>query len=136
MADVAQNLRTFTLGDTGIAAIVAERMSQDHVPQRFEEAHIWFGRSNTVTNDTLDMSADDGTLQENFNLECACTDQDKVQSLAELVKDRLNGYRGTFGTITVQGAFCSDHSDDYELRNDYSDEGIFVAAMAVEVYLQ
>lgn len=135
MADVAENLRAFLLTDAGISAAVGtNRIAQTHVPEEFAGTLIWFGRTGVAMNDCLDAAAGDNALSDAFDLECIAETQDAAQALVELVKGKLHAYRGTFGTQTVQGCFCEDHTDGYESRVIESDSGLFTAAVRVEVH--
>ena len=136
MSDLAQNLRTYTLGSTAIAAVVGDRMSQNHVPEAYDGPRIWYARANTQYDDCITSTAGANVVQENYDLECASRDIDELQSLVALVKARLNDYRGAMGTETEVCCFCNDQSDDYIPLSVSGDDGLFVGAVSVEVYPQ
>jgi hypothetical protein len=132
MADLATNLRSFLLATPAVTDIVEDRVHQSRVPQGSEFPHIWFGR----TGSERDQSIEGGScrpLFQTFALECAALDLDQAQTLADAVGDALSDYRGTFGDMTVQGVFVEDQSDDYEPYYSQGDEGVFMAALQIRI---
>lgn len=132
MADVATNLRSFLLATPAITDIVADRVHQSRVPQDSPFPHIWFGRTGSEGDQCMDAGSRRPLFQ-TFALECAATDLDKSQELADAVWDTLSDYRGTFGDMTAQGVFVEDQNDDYEPYYQQGDEGVFAAYLQIRI---
>lgn len=137
MADLAENLRTFLLADATIAATIGTRCHQGMVPQADIATlpYVWFARSRRQLDRTLDAAAGDPADEQWFDVECISDDLDESQDLAEAVEDRLNNYRGTLGTQSVQGIFLDDQDDNYVPRGTMGETELHVAALAVQIYL-
>lgn len=137
MADLAENLRTFILADTPIAASIGTRCYQGMAPQSDIATFpfIWFARSRRQLDRTLDAAAGDAADEQWFDLECISDDLDESQDLAEAVEDRLNNYRGTVGTQTVQAIFVDDQDDNYVPRGTMGETELHVAALSVQIFL-
>lgn len=108
------------------------RVHWNHVPEEPTELYIWFSRSGTDTDRTLDQSKGQAPWSVSFDLECIGTDAGNVVSLAEAVQ-ALDCDKGTFGAATCQLILVGDSSDDYVPRGVYSDEGLHVQVLRVEV---
>lgn len=132
MSDVATRLRAFVLAGSGISAVIGERMHQGHVPQSSDEAYVWYGRANTDSVRTLDGVS--GPLSHTFDVEAISLDVDQVQSLAALIRSRLDNYRGAFDDSTVKGIFVEDHNDDYVPHGIMDDRGWHVSSLSVQVF--
>lgn len=133
MTDIATRLRTFCLADTAIATAIGSRMCQSVVPEQIDVPYVWFGRAGTEDLDLLDSAPGEAPFITSFNVEAISDALDESQSIADLLKARLNKYRGTFADSTVKGIFVTDHNDDYYPRGLGADEGRHVAALRVEV---
>jgi hypothetical protein len=133
MAAVSEDLRTFTIADATVAAIVSDRMHELHVPQSELKPHVYYGRINTEDERTLDSAVGEEPFRNLFTVECWGLTPEDADVLAGAIRDRLNNYRGTFASRTVQGVFVSSQSDDYEPKSEGSDKGLYLAALAVEV---
>lgn len=112
MADVATRLRTFLLADSSLSAAVGLRIHQGFVPEDTPLPFIYFSRTSTRHERVLGETNE--VFSHTFAVECIDTDLDKAQSLAGLVRSRLDGYIGAFADSTVKGIFCDEQSDDYE----------------------
>jgi hypothetical protein len=72
-----------------------------------------------------------------FDVEVAALNDDATtQSMADTLKNALNGFQGAFGSANnswALGMFVSDHTDEYEPRLLDADEGYTIATFQVEV---
>lgn len=135
MADAAENLRTLLLETAAVTAIVNQRIFQDTIPQKAPRPFIWFQqRGSEDIYACLDdaQGSEPGLLL--FDLECCADDISEAKRLAAGVRS-LNKFRGDMGTQRVQGLFVEDHNDEYVAITNMSDNGIFLAALNVEIYL-
>lgn len=131
MTTMPQDLRTFIIGSTGVSSLVGSRCHYNKLPQKSEYPHVWF----RVTSDTEPRTMDGvgGMHDANLDLECAGLDEDDAQAVADAVKDRLDGYKGTIGNVSAKAIFLSDKDDDYEPFSNESNEGVHVNAYSVRV---
>ena len=135
MATVSEDLKTFTIADSTVGALVADRMHELHVPQTSLKPYIYYSRIGTEDERAMDSAAGDAPFRHQYIVECWGTTPSMADSIADAVRDRLNNYRGTLGSRTVQGVFVQSQSDDYDPRSDGSDRGFFLNALTVEVCL-
>lgn len=127
MADVATRLRTFLLADASIAAVVGPRVHQAFVPEDTPLPCIYFTRAGTRDERALgEVGA--APFSHTFDVEALASTLADSQSLAGLVRTRINGYIGSFADTTVKGIFVEDQADDYEPTYGYHD-----ASLSVEV---
>lgn len=137
LADVAENLLTYLLGEPAIALKTGSRVAQDALPQGREpgQPFIYFGRTGTGNERCLGETTNTPFVH-NFAVECIGENINDSQTLADLVRARLEllACGGTFGTQTVSNVFCEDQSDDYVPKAVDPNSGEHVAALSVEVY--
>ena len=140
MASLGENFRTFTIGSTSIASLFtaagATIADAGRVHQTFSStAHsprIYLRRSNSVQDLALDGSG--GLVTSQWDVEVYGQDEDNAIDIADAVKARLDGYRGTFGAGTVQAIFVTDHDDDYEWKGAGTSTGFYSAALSVQIF--
>ena len=131
MADIGENFRTFVLADASIAAVVGTNMEQNKVDQDTDTPFIYYSR--TGESEDMDHAGSGGISDITFSVQCVDEDINASMSLAELVRSRLDGFKGTFGTQRVLGVFVSDRNDDYYQKPDGGDIGFHVAGLSVRI---
>ena len=132
MATVSEDLRTFTMADSTVASLVGD-MHELHVPQVESKPYIYFARISSEDERSLDSAVGEEPFRNLFIVECWAETPEDADTAAGAVRDRLNNYRGTMGSRTVQGVFVSSQSDEYDPRGDGSDRGFYLSALSVEV---
>lgn len=132
MTVFAEDLRTFIVGSTAVTALVSTRVHYNRIPQSSARPHIWF----RVVSDTEERTMDRvGGLHEAYaDVECVALSESSAQSIADAVKDRLDGYKGAAGNATVQGSWLRDKDDDYVPFSIESDEGAHVIAFSLHAF--
>jgi hypothetical protein len=60
------------------------------------------------------MQGASGLARPRYQIDAYAPKADDANALADLVKARLDGYRGPMGAITVQGVFFETERDDYQ----------------------
>lgn len=127
------------LNDDAAIATAATEIAVGEVPANADGTpvdgpYIWL--SNYSEEDLADLDAFDdsaSTLTKySFDLEVCGEDIDAVKELARLVKKRLRGHAGTFGSDpagTCQGIYIENKGDDYIAINslDVEDQIVVVA---------
>lgn len=121
MKDIRPALRALLLGDGSISALVGgSRIYPGIMPQGITATSIV---QNLITEGTAyHMQGDDGLMQARIQVDCWALTQDAAVALANLVFDRLSGYRGVvlFGSnspqesIVMRGVFHDQGRDDYD----------------------
>lgn len=116
MKDIRPALRAFLLADAGIAALVATRVFPIKLPQGTKAASIVYTRISGAG--IYHMQGDSGLSMPRYQIDAWAPTGDAATTLANLIKDRLSGYRGVMGTgpsaIAVQGVFMADEREDYD----------------------
>jgi hypothetical protein len=92
-------LRTYTLADGTVTALVGTRMHARMLPQTPTLPAIVFQRIDTRR--THDMDGPDGLPRPRMQVTSWATTPAGVTDLATAVRDRLDGYRGVWGAVTV-----------------------------------
>lgn len=133
MTTMPQDLRTFIIGSTSITSLISTRCHYNKMPQSSQRPNIWF----RVTSDTEPRTMDGvGGIHEAFvDIECAGLTEDSTQAVADVLKPRLDGYKGTMGNVTANGAFLSDKDDDYvPFSNENDPEGVHVISFGLHLW--
>lgn len=122
--DIRTALRNFLLADSGIAAIVVDRIRPVRMPQGVKDATIVYLRI-SGTGDHI-MSGPTRIARPRFQIDCWAQTPAIANSLADLVKERLDGYQGawTYGSnspptsIDILGVFFENERDGYDSDNE------------------
>src|SRR5688572_11352437 len=145
MSQLAKDFRRFLLEDGTINAYVMDtdnigRIHQNKVPQDKQKPFIWFGQSGIEQATTLDQQPGMQPFSRTFDVECVSPDINEALDLAEEVRDLCHCYRGELSADTdtteptvVQGIFVHEHDDQYFPKSIDGDEGLFVAALSIEI---
>lgn len=132
ITNIRAALRSYLLADSGIAAVVAARIYPLKMPQGEMRASIVFTRVTGLSGVT--SSGPDRVSRPRIQIDCWATDPDAASSLADLVKERIEGFTGTVqwdenspgNAVRIQGVFMDmereDHDDVaklYRMSRDY-----------------
>jgi len=120
LADMRVGLRAYLLDDAAIAAIVGSRVHPLVLPQGDTGPSIVYSRISAVGDHH--MSAASGLVQTRLQLDCWAASLDNAAALADLVKQRLDGFSGTMlwgedspaEAIVVQGIFFDGEREDFD----------------------
>lgn len=129
---IVGDLTTYLRASTAITSVVSTRIHHNVVPQDASRPYIWFRR--TSENEELTMDGVGELVETDIDIECWTETSAASDSLANAVKTRLNGVRGTVGTASVGGMFVKSKDDDYEPRGAYADTGMHVIALGVKIW--
>jgi len=133
MSTMPEDLRTLVLGTTTVSGLVGTRCHYNKdAPQQSSKPYVWY----RVTTDNEELTMDGvGGIHESFvDLECVDDDEAGAQAIADAIKGRLHGFKGTMGNVTAKGIFVRDKDDDYAPFANDSDEGAHVVAYSVNVW--
>jgi hypothetical protein len=115
--DLRPALRAFLLADAGIAAAIGTRIYPGKLPQGVTLASLVY----TLASDpsVYHHLGPSGLAHPRYQLDAWAPTLDAATSLANLIKDRIDGYRGPMGSgstlVTVQGVFRDGGAgEDYD----------------------
>lgn len=132
MSHFPEDLRTFIVGTTGVTSLISTRCHYNMVPQASARPNVWFRIASDTEERTMDGVG--GLHQAQGDIECVGLTETSAQNVADAVKTRLDGYKGTIGTATCQAAFLRDKDDDYIPYSNQSDEGSHVVAFTLSCW--
>lgn len=113
IADIRPALRAFLLADSAIAtAIGGARIFPVRLPQGERGVSIVYSRISGFGDQH--MAGPSGLSRPRFQIDAWAANQDDAATLANLIKDRIDGYRGLMDTVPVQGVFFVDEREDYQ----------------------
>lgn len=105
--DLRPALRAFLLADTNVAAIVGVRVFPSVMPQGVTASSLVYQRISAFGDHHMQGAS--GYAVARWQIAAWSERLDDAEALANRVKYRLDGYRGTMGTglaaVKVQGAF-------------------------------
>ena len=132
MTTMPEDLRTFINADAAVAALIVNRTHYNRMPESSVRPNIWF----RVTSDTepLTMDGVGGIHEATADIECAGLTETSAQAVADALKPRLHGYKGTMGNISAKAIFLSDKDDDYVPFSNESNEGVHVIAFGARIW--
>lgn len=114
--DIRPALRAYLLADSGVAAVVATRIYPIKIPQGVNQSSIVYSRISGRGD--YHMGGPSGLAMPHYQIDAWAPKADDATALANLIKDRIDGFRGVMGTgpaaVTVQGVFLIDEREDYD----------------------
>ncbi len=120
LANIRSGLRGYLLDDMAITAVVGERVHPVALPQGEQRDSIVYIRISGQGDHYLTQPS--GLSRPRIQIDCYSQAPGTASSLADLVKERLDGARGDFdyGTgspqdiVEVLGAFFTDEREDFD----------------------
>lgn len=117
MKDIRPALRSFLLSYSPISDVVGARVFPIKLPQGTTADSIVYNRISGAGDYTLQGLS--GFANNRMQIDAWAPTADKATTLANLIRDRIDGYRGEMGTdsppaITVHGVFMADQREDYD----------------------
>lgn len=131
-SDVAQDVRSYLLADTAVAAITS-RCYVNVVPHTGSRPFIWIRRAGSNGAEVIGEADDEWQVR--LDLEYVADDLDEASDLADAARERLEGTQGSVGDNTYSWLAVEDQYDDYAVVNQSADEHIEVVAHSLEVTL-
>jgi hypothetical protein len=113
LADIRPALRTFLLEDATIAAAVGgSRVFPTVMPQGVVASSLVYNVISEITDHHTQGAS--GLVMARMQLDAYATTPDDADTLARAVKERIDGYAGLMGSVTVQGVFADTARTDYQ----------------------
>lgn len=115
LKDIRIGLRAFLIADAAIAAAVAEvggtkwRVYPVRLPQATTGASIVYNRISGQGDHH--MQGPSGLARVRMQIDCWAPSHDTSTSLADIVKEAIDGYQGMMGSVFVQGVFFDGERD-------------------------
>lgn len=114
--DLRPALRAFLLSDSGISGMVGTRIYPLRLPQGDRGPSIVYSRPSEQTDHH--MQGPSGLVFVRYQIDAWAKSADDASSLANLIKSRINGYKGPMSdgssTLKVQGIFAETIREDYD----------------------
>jgi hypothetical protein len=113
LADVRPALRAFLLADPTVSAAVGgERIFPVVMPQGERRPSLVY---NIISESTDHVTTGpSGLVMARMQIDSYASTPDEGDSLARLVKDRLDGFSGLMGSVEVGGVFAETARTDYQ----------------------
>ncbi len=109
LKDIRAGLRTFLLADVAIAAVVTARVYPVRLPQGIKDASIVYSRISAQGDHH--MQGPSGLARVRMQIDCYAQTAAAANSLANLVKEAIDGHSGSMGSVPVQGVFFESERD-------------------------
>lgn len=106
------DLRSFILDDPSISAIVGQRVYLRRLPQSPTIPSIVYAR--VTTRRSHDLDGPDHLPRALVQITSWTSSMADSSSLSSLLRSRLDGFRGTMGSIEVGSILCSGERDTEE----------------------
>lgn len=118
-------LRAYLLAQTPITTLIGQRLFIHRAPQEGAELpYIVYQRSPEVDHHHH-MEAAAGLLQEFYQFDIYSTTAKNTETVAEQLREELDGFRGTMGAENVRSIHLEDEDDDQINPTDGSDDSKF-----------
>lgn len=102
-------LRTYTLAGAAVLALVGTRMHARMLPQSPTLPAIVYQRIDTRRQHDLD--GPDGLPRPRMQVTCWGSTPAVAYSVAQTVRERLDGFKGAWGTLTIGSCLCVGERD-------------------------
>jgi uncharacterized protein DUF3168 len=111
--DPRPGLRTFLLADPAISAAVGnERIFPIVLPHGITAPSVVYNRVSGIGDHHMQGAS--GLYQTRFQIDAWGMTQALANGLANMLKDRLDGFKGLMGSVVCQGAFFNTEREDYD----------------------
>lgn len=113
--DLRPALRAFLLADASIVAMVGARVHPVRLPQGQKEPSVVYHRISALGDHN--MAGPSGLSQVRMQVDCWAASSDTAAELSDLVKARLDGFRGPMPgspPVEVQGIFFDNEREDFD----------------------
>lgn len=127
-------LFTYLAGKAGVTAIVGTspvRIYPVVRPQGGDMPALTYARMSGGHDHNLQGSS--GTAIPTFELDCFGDTYAQADALAEAIRQVMQGFSGTMGSVAVKSVILDDESDGYDPPEDDSDRGAFYISLKYRI---
>ena len=103
------DIRAYTLADPAVAGVIGQRMHVRRLPQGGQLPALVYGRISTRREH--DLQGPDGAPRARMQLVCWAASPADAYRLADAVRRRLDGFRGSMGAGDVGAVQCGGERD-------------------------
>lgn len=131
MVTTGSNIRTYLLTKSAITDLVGTRLRPDLLAQSDALPAITYTEMYTTHLYTLSAAA--GIEECMLELMIYSNTRAEADSIADTVRQQLQGFRGTAGSIEVISCQLDDSGHGYEPATDDSEQGKYLAGLRFQV---
>lgn len=125
------DLRTRLTGDTTIATLVSDRVYSVTRPYGATADSIIVMRSSSEPQHDLNNGA--GFESGRFLIICLSETLTSADSIAEAVRQRIQGESGTWGSSKIFSVIFEDEADDYFPLNEGKETGLYAVSLTYRI---
>ncbi len=112
------DLANYIQAGTAIQLIVAERVWPNKQPDMVDTLYPCIILFREATDRVYDHDGASGLVQARFEIVSMDKSYKQAKDLADLVRARINTFRGTMGTTTIDSILMSNESDFLTMKNN------------------
>ena len=127
MATTGSSIRTYLLTKSAITDLIGTRLRPSSLAQSDSLPAMTY--QELWTNHTYKLSGAAGIEECLLELVCFATTRTATDSLADIVRQQLQGYRGTAGSVQVISSQLDDSGHGFDPPADDSDNGKYRASL-------
>jgi hypothetical protein len=131
MSAVCSGIRTYLLTITGVTNLVGTRIRPDALIENETWPAIVLTETSTEHIHTLNRSA--GFAESDIDVACFSDTRLEAESVAEAVRDAMQGYIGAAGSETIKSCRLDSRNSVYLTPDDGSDAGIYMTSLSFRV---
>ena len=134
MATTGSNIRTYLLTKSAVTDVISTRLRPDVLAQSDSLPAATY--SEIYTNHIHTVSAAAGIEECMLEIVCYSSTRTQADSLADTIRQQLQGYRGASGSVQVMSCQLDDTGHGYEKPEDDSDQGKYLTALRFRIHVQ
>jgi hypothetical protein len=112
------DLANYIADGTAIATVVGDRVWPNKQPDMVDTLYPCILIFREATDPVYDMDGASGLVQARFEIVSMDKSYKQARDLADLVKTRINAFRGTMGSTTIDSILMTNESDFLTMRNN------------------
>lgn len=125
------DLRTYIIGQASISAVISTRMFLLNAPQGATRPLVVYRLMGSQPHKLIRNYC--GLTTDTFEIDCQSYTDTGAMALKELIRTKLDTYRGTMGSTWVSSCNMTDESNDYTTDQAGRDKGVYHCLMEFEI---
>jgi len=134
MATTGSNIRTYLLTKSAITDLIGTRLRPSSLAQTDTLPAMTYQELFTNHSYTLNSAA--GIEECWLELVCFASTRTATDNLADVLRQQLQGFRGTAGNVEVISSQLDDSGHGFEVPQDDSDAGKYRATLRFRISVQ